>query len=192
MRQVPSVYLAVAAAFLLLAPACKSGAKTPEEAFERLERAILADDGIGFYRCLDGSTQSAIEDTYRDARLQRTIVQAKYPEAEMGPALAKLAAAGEDDAPRFFAKIAAERKIVEGYRKRLGPAGGPISRKPASKDSYDLARQGGLPFQFARNRDGSWGFSELAGEWALEKERASHAVKTVRENAALYQKAGAP
>ena len=47
----------------------------------------------------------------------------------------------------------------------------------------------GMPFHFAKDGDGSWGFTELATQWALEKDRANHAVKTVRDNAALYNKA---
>jgi len=188
-------YLTVAVVLLAL-PACRgcqaSGAPTPEEAFQTLERAISAGDAAAFYACLDRATQAAIEDTYKDERLQRTIVQAKYPEAEAGPALAKLAAAAEEDAPRFFVKVAAERKIVEGYRKRLGSVSGPIAKKTVSPDVLFLSRQDGMPFKFARNSDGSWGFSELGPEWVMEKERASHAVKTVRDNAALYEKAGTP
>jgi hypothetical protein len=33
---------------------------------------------------------------------------------------------------------------------------------------------------------------DLRGEWQLERDRAAHAVKTVRDNAALYQKAETP
>jgi hypothetical protein len=46
-----------------------------------------------------------------------------------------------------------------------------------------------MPFRFHRDKHGIWGFSELKSEWALEKDRASHAVKTVQDNAKLYQKA---
>jgi hypothetical protein len=185
-------YLTVGAVLLALSACHKAGAKTPEESFVQLERAVAAGDAAAFYKCLDRATQGAIEDTYKEQRLQRTIVQAKYPEAEAGPALAKLAAAAEEDAPRFFVKVATERKLVEGYRKRLGSVSGPIARKADGTDAIYLSRQDGMPFKFARNGDGSWGFSEQGAEWLLEKERASHAVKTVRDNAALYQKAGTP
>ena len=47
-----------------------------------------------------------------------------------------------------------------------------------------------MPFRFVKSSGGSWGFAELAVEWSLERDRSSHAVKTVRDNAALYQKAG--
>ena len=54
-----------------------------------------------------------------------------------------------------------------------------------------VARQDGMPFHFSKNRDGSWGWMELRGDWDLEKDRAQHAVKTVQDNAKLYQKAEA-
>jgi hypothetical protein len=59
-------------------------------------------------------------------------------------------------------------------------------QKPDGDDNVWAARADGMPFHFHRDGDGSWGFSELAAEWALEKDRANHAVKTVRENAALF------
>jgi hypothetical protein len=189
MRPLTRSYL-VAAALFLLAGGCHRGAKTPEDAFQRLERAIAAGDPGELYECLDNATRGSIDSAFRDQRLERTIIQAKYPEAEAGPALAKLAAAAEDDAKKFFVRLARERKVAEGFRKRLGSVSGPIVQKPDGPDATYVARRDGMPFHFRQNRDGSWGFSELGVEWGLERDRASHAVKTVRDNAALYQKAG--
>lgn len=165
---------------------CQRRAKSPEEAFTRLERAIAAGDAVAFYADLDGATRGAIADAYHDEQLERTIITAKYPPAEQPAALAKLDAAAADDVEHYFARAAQARKTVEGYRKRLGSVSGPIKQKPDGDAAVWVARQDGMPFHFQRDRDGSWGFSELAAEWALEKDRASHAVKTVRENAALF------
>jgi hypothetical protein len=174
----------------LLAVGCKKAPKTPDEAFQRMERAIAAGDVGAFYDSLDSGTKKAIEATWRDEQLQRTIIQGKYPENEAGPALARLTAAAADSPRAYFAQAIKGRKLVEGYRKRLGSVSGPIAHKPDGEQKMYLARQDGMPFLFVRGSDGVWGFGELASEWAMEQERASHAVKTVRDNAQLYQKAG--
>jgi hypothetical protein len=199
---------------------CARGPRTPEQAFQKLERAIAAGDAVGFYQLLDQPTRSAIASTLRDQRLQRTIISAKYPEAEAQKALATLAAAEETDAAQYFRRIDGDRHVVEAFRKRLGSVSGPIKskidgakgpsaageapagegraaadpRSPNERSGYSdvwVARQDGMPFRFHKNWDGSWGFTELRGDWELERDRAHHAVKTVQDNAKLYQKAEA-
>jgi hypothetical protein len=182
---------AICALLLVLsAPGCKRGPKTPEEAFTTLERAIAAGDAAAFYKLLDGQTRSSIADTYEKERLQRTLIEAKFPEAERPKALERLAAAGEPDAEKYFIKIAAERKVVTSYRKRLGSVSGDVKTKPDDAGDVWVARADGMPFKFGKSLDGSWGFVELRTEWALEKDRATHAVKTLRDNAALLEGAG--
>lgn len=181
---------AIYAALLLFCVAgCKRGPKTPEEAFALLERSVAAGDAAGFYRVLDGQTRSSIADTYEKERLQRTLIEAKFPEAERPRALERLTAAAEPDAEKYFVKLAGERKLVPSYRKRLGSVSGPVMKKPEGDDVW-VARQDGMPFRFGKGLDGSWGFVELRTEWALEKDRATHAVKTLRDNAALLEGAG--
>jgi hypothetical protein len=171
------------------AAGCARGPKTPEQALQKLEPAIAAGDAAGFYAVLDQPTQWAIQSALRDQRLQRTIISAKYPEAEAEKALAQLRAAEEMEPAAYFKRINDERHIVEAYRKRLGSVSGPIQSKIDGPDSVWVARQDGMPFHFRKNKDGSWGFGELRGDWELERDRAQHAVKTVQENAKLYQKA---
>jgi hypothetical protein len=179
--------------WLLLLAGCARGPKTAEQAFQLLERSIAAGDALGFYQVLDQPTQWAIQSTLRDQRLMRTIISAKYPEAEAQRVLASLRAADELDPAHYFARVNDERHIVEAYRKRLGPVSGPIQSKIDGADQVWVARQeGGMPFRFHKNSNGSWGFGELRGDWELEQDRAQHAVKTVRENAKLYQKAEEP
>jgi hypothetical protein len=168
----------------------RHGAPTPDEAFLRLEHAIAAGDASEFWACLTPATQKSIEGTWREEQLQRTIISAKYPEAEAGPALARLDAAAADSPKAFFERIAKERKLVEAWRKRLGSVSGPIKHKPDGDRAVWIAREDGMPFHFVRDSGGGWSFSELEVEWALEKDKAGHAVKTVRDNAALYEKAG--
>ncbi|MDB4967727.1 MAG: hypothetical protein JWN44_3416 [Myxococcales bacterium] len=168
---------------------CAKGPKTPEQAFLKLERAVAAGDGAGAYEVLDQPTQWAVQSTLKDQRLQRTIISAKYPEAEAQKALAQLRAAEETDPAQFFKRVDDERHVVQAYRKRLGAVSGPIKSKIDGPDTVWVVRQqDGMPFRFAKNRDGTWGWSELRGDWELEKDRAQHAVKTVQENAKLYQK----
>jgi hypothetical protein len=118
----------------------------------------------------------------------RTIINAKYPEGEADKALAPLAAAEERNAPLFFARLDGERHVVAGYRRRLGSVSGPIMTKPDGDGFVWVARQDGMPFRVHHDR-GGWGFCELDGEWALEKDRNIHALHTVQENAKLYKKA---
>jgi hypothetical protein len=168
---------------------CTRGPKTPEQAFQKLERAIAAGDAAAVYKLLDQETRWSIQSTLKDQRLQRTIIMAKYPEADAQKALATLRAAEEANPAQYFKRINDERHIVEAYRKRLGSVSGPIKNKIDGPDAEWVSRQDGMPFHFAKNKDGSWGWSELRGEWELEKDRAQHAVSTVQENARLFQKA---
>lgn len=169
---------------------CTRGPKTPEQAFQKLEVAIAAGDAVAFYKVLDQQTQWAIQSTLKDQRLMRTIIKAKYPEAEAQKALAPLKAAEESDPAQYFKRINDERHIVQAYRKRLGSVSGPIKSKIDGADDCWVARQDGMPFHFHKNKDRSWGFEELRGDWKLEQDRATHAVSTVKENAKLYEKAG--
>jgi hypothetical protein len=174
---------------MILAVGCHRGAKTPEEAFLMVERALAAGDGVTLYKCLDSATRASIDSTYKDQQLQRTIIVAKYPEEEQARALQPLAAAAEPDAAHYFAHSCADRHLFDQYRPRLGSISGPIKVKPDGDNASWVARQDGMPFHFAKDSGSGWAFTELATQWALEKDRANHAVKTVRDNAALYNKA---
>jgi hypothetical protein len=176
---------------LLVAAGCTRGPKTPEQAFRSLERAIAAGDAVAVYKVLDEPTRWSIQSTLKNQRLMRTIISAKYPEAEAQKALATLRAAEEPDPAQYFKRINDDRHVVEAFRKRLGAVSGPIKSKIDGADAVWVARETGMPFHFAKNKDGSWGWSELRGDWELEKDRAQHAVKTVQDNAKLYQKAEA-
>src|SRR3954451_16828717 len=89
---------------------CHGGAKTPDEAFQKVERAIAAGDGLALYAVLDRTTQKSIDSAYGDQRLQRLIIQAKYPDAEQARALQPLAAAAEADAAHYFAHACSDRR----------------------------------------------------------------------------------
>ena len=180
--------LRLAAALALFAVGCHSRPRTPEDAYARVERAIAAADCAGVFPLVDGKTRAAIESVHHDERLQRTIISAKYPEAEAQAALAKLAAADESDVERYFVRRCAADKTLEGYRKRLGSVSGPIVTKPDASGTW-VARKDGMPLHFANSDGRGWAWTELGTEWSLEKDRASHALQTVRDNAKLY---GAP
>jgi hypothetical protein len=171
----------------LAAAGCHKRPRTPDEAFLRVEHDLAASDGVDLFQCLDQQTRWAIEGAYKDQRLMRTIIQAKYPESEAERALAPLAAAAEDDVPRYFAHVARDRHTLEGLRPRLGS--GAIATKLDGEGAAILSRPDGAPLHFKRGKDGSWGLAELYTDWQLEQDRASHAVRTVRDNATLYQKA---
>lgn len=169
---------------------CQHGARTPEKAFIEVERALVAGDAAALLPFLDRATRWSIDSAYRDQQLMRTLIEARYPEEEQPRALQPLAAASEPTVGRYFARLARERRTLEGLRKRLGAPSGALMRRPDGMSAIGLARADGMPLHFVRDDDGSWGLSELGADWALEKDRANHAVKTVRDNAALYKKAG--
>jgi hypothetical protein len=188
-RTTAAVVAVGALALALALAACHRGPKTPTAAYLELERAVAGGDGLAFYAVLDEPTRWSVQSTFSDQKLMRTIISAKYPEAEAQKELARLAAAEEPDAAHYFARIAGDRQTVTGYRRRLGAVSGEVKTKVMADDDVYVARADGMPFRFHKNGNGSWGFSELEREWALEKDRASHAVKTVQDNAKLYQKA---
>jgi hypothetical protein len=167
---------------------CKPKA-TPEEVFLKLERAVAAGDAAQLYGLLDPATRKAIDATYKAQRLMRTIIAAKYPPAEAARELQRLEPAAADDVEHYFGKVAEQRRLFDVYRRRLGSVSGPIVQRTAGADAVQISRQDGLPFPLKQTRDG-WRFADLAAEWALEQDRADHAVKTIHDNAALYQKAG--
>jgi hypothetical protein len=191
-RSSARAYVFAIAALFAAWPGCRKKAPAgPDDVFQKLELSIVKNDPGAFYDLVDGATQKSIEGTWRAQQLQRTIIQSKYPEKEAGPALARLAAASANDPRSYFVALDKERGVVQAYRKRLGSISGPIKHKPESDDKMWIARQDGMPFHFVKS-GGEWRFSELAIDWALEKDRADHAVTTVRENAKLYEKAGTP
>jgi hypothetical protein len=169
---------------------CHRGARTPEGAYLELEKAVKNGDGVAFFATLDQETRWSIESVFSDERMMRTIIAAKYPEAEAQKELARLSAAEESDAAHYFAHVDRERQILARYGSRLAQASGRVEVVAGDDETLAVvARQAGPTLRFHRDKGGRWGFGELGPEWALEKDRAAHAVKTVRENAALYQKA---
>jgi hypothetical protein len=167
---------------------CHRGARSAEDAYAAFETAVKAGDAAAFYAALDTPTRWSIESAFSDHRMMRTIIGAKYPEAEAQKELARLAAAEEADVARYFAHVDRERQILARYKARV-EASGDVKVQAIGDGEAAVGRGPGPGLRFHRDDHGRWGFSELAAEWALEKDRAAHAVKTVRENAALYQKA---
>lgn len=173
--------------------ACNRYPKTPEEALAQIERVVVAGDALSAWEIVDTETRSAAESVWSDERLMQTIVKAKFPPAEAARELERLKGADEPDARRFFAATAQRWRQIEGYRKRLGSVSGPIKTKPdrTNTDSLWVSRADGMAFQIVKAGSG-WAWMDLRGEWLLERGRAGHAVKTVRDNAALYKRNDTP
>ena len=180
--------LPVTCAAMFLLAACSSYPKTPEEALGQIERVVASGDGLAAWKIVDPETRAAAESVFSDERLMQTIVKAKYPPAEAARELERLAACDEPDAAHFFARTSKAWGIIEGLRKRLGSVSGPIKTKTDAAGTLWVARSDGMAFHVANTGKG-WAWADLRGEWQLEKDRASHAVQTVRDNAALYKKA---
>jgi hypothetical protein len=188
-RLLLAVVPALGAAIAL--PACAKYPKTPEDALQRIERVVVSGDALAAWELVDRETRAAAESVLADERLMQTIVRAKYPPAEAARELERLAAADEPDAAHFFARTCKTWKLLEGYRKRLGSVSGPIKTQLDAAGVPWVARHDGMAFRLTKQAGGyAWG--DLRGEWQLERDRASHAVKTVRDNAALYKKTEGP
>lgn len=176
------------AVVVALAAGCDHYPKTPELALGQIERVVTSADALVAWELVDPQTRSAAASVLADERLMQTIVKAKYPPAEAKRELERLAAADEPDDKHFFARTCKSWAMLEGYRKRLGSVSGPIKVKPDGESAAWVARVDGMPFRVVKV-GGGWAWEDLRGEWQLEKDRASHAVTTVKENAALYKKA---
>ncbi len=144
---------------------CHPRLNTPEKFQAGLQTAVAQSDGLLFFRCLDLETRWSIESTFRDQKTMRTLILAKYPEAEMARALFSMPFADEPDAPHFFARWATENKLFDRDRQA------PFANLPPKRSS-----------------DGNYGLDPWLGEWKVLQERAAHDLMTVRQNAALYRK----
>jgi hypothetical protein len=176
---------------LLSVCACTQYPKTPEEALFKIERVVVTDDGTTAWDLVDNDTRKAADSVMQDQRLMQTIVKAKYPPAEAARELEKLAGADEPDAQHFFARTTKTRGQIAGMRRRLGAISGPTTTRSDAPGSVWITRNDGMPFHLMKV-GGGYAWVDLRGEWLLERDRAAHAVKTVRDNAALYKKAETP
>jgi hypothetical protein len=174
-------------ALLLLLGACNNYPKTPEDALAQVEKVVTSGDGLLAWEIVDADTKSSVASVYANDRMMRTIIKAKYPAAEADRELGRLADADQPDIAHFFAAMESRWQTIQGYRKRLGSISGPIKTKPDGATSMYVARQDGMPFHLVKAGSG-WAWNELRGEWMLEKDRAAHALTTVKDNAALYKK----
>lgn len=172
---------------LLFGAACNKYPRSPEEALQRIEQVVTSGDGVAAYGIIDEDTKKAVAAVYANDRTMRTIIKAKYPPQEADRELGRLADAEQPDVAHFFAAMESRWQSIQGYRKRLGSISGPIKTKPDGATSMYVARQDGMPFHLVKAGSG-WAWNELRGEWAMEKDRAAHALKTVQDNAALYKK----
>jgi hypothetical protein len=177
--------------FALCAAACHQYPKTPELALAQVEKVVVAGDGMLAWDLVDNDTRRAVDSVQQDQRLMQTIVKAKYPPAEAARELERLAAADEADAQHFFARTTKAWGQIEGLRKRLGSVSGPIQVRSDAPGSVWVARADGIAFHLQKV-GGGYAWIDLRGEWQLERDRTAHAVKTVRDNAALYKKAEGP
>jgi hypothetical protein len=173
---------------ILFAAGCTQYPKTPEAALIAIERVVVSADGLSAWELVDSDTRSAVDSVLSDQRLMQTIVKAKYPPAEAQKEMERLAAADEPDAKHFFARTAKNWQQIEAFRKRLGSVSGPIQTRSDAPGSVWIARADGMAFHIQKV-GGGYAWIDLRGEWQLERDRTLHAVKTIKDNAALYKKA---
>ncbi len=145
---------------------CHAMPRTADEARACVSQAIGHNDGAALYRCLDQRTRWAIDSSYRDQAVTRSLIAARYPEDTAAAALAPLTAAAAADAPHYFAGV-------------LGPGElGALGQRLVTGSLH-----------FVRYSDKGWGLADLGDEWTQHQEHADHELKTVRENIKLLDKA---
>lgn len=169
-------------------------AGTPPEAYMQLYAACAAKDAGRLYLALDTQTQWAIETVHRAQREMQHLIVDAYPPEARDQALSRLPAACEEplDRPRrYYRRLDETAATLEDLARRLQlGAGKPVGSIDHRAGTAELWREGGSVFHFARDDKGRWGYSELRAEWQRAQERALHDLDTVKENAALYRRAG--
>lgn len=174
-------------AFVFIAAAltvagCKQGAKTPEEAFQRLSTAVQGRDGAALYGALDLDTRWSWMTVRRAQREAYDIVLSNYaegPERDQHARRFEAGALAETEAALFAEQMTADRWVALA---RALPA-----QPPSLTIEGDRASAPGLTFH--KGSDGRWGYAGLADEAEERKRRATADLEQMRTTAADLERA---
>jgi len=185
-----STFLVLCAA-LAAAAGCSSGAKTPEQAYERFSKAVTAGDGGALFDACDKTTRwnwMTVQKWHREAY---DIVISNYPQGpERDRELHRFEKGATASSARELFKAEMAAAVLPQLAKLVVP-GKPTIEIQAPGDIAEVVLPDGGRVRFARGEHGGWGFAGFTPDAEARKNRAYHDLEQVRANAADYERAAA-
>jgi hypothetical protein len=169
---------------------CVGGAKTPEEAYQRLAQAIGARDGERLYDALDLETRWSWMSIQKAQRESYDIILSNFPEGTERERHLRRCEAGalSENARALFARQLEATAWTE-LAASLPGTGLPV----VTDDGRQVEVMGGngrkLIFRRPNERRGGWGFTGFAEEAEGIKRRALADLDLIRSSAADYERA---
>lgn len=186
--------LALALGGAIASSGCGSGAKTPEQAYERLAQAVGARDGARLYDALDLQTRWSWMSVQKAHRESYDIILSNFPEGAERERHLRRCTAGAlaQDARQLFAGQM-QAPAWEALAASLPASGAPAGAAAVQGDEVQLTGAAGRPLPFRRGPEGrgGWGYAGLAREAEDQKLRALADLDLVRNSAADYERAAA-
>jgi hypothetical protein len=176
----------------LLLAGCSKGAKSVEEAYQRLTAAVQAHDGQRLYDALDRETRWSWMSIQRAQRESYDIILSNFPEGtERERQLRRCQAGALSDSARALFSAQLDPTVWKELEASL-PARGAAMLDPGGERAEYLGADGRkLIFLHHPGRRGGWGFAGLADEAEQIKRRALADLDVIRTSAADYERAAA-
>jgi hypothetical protein len=164
---------------------CAGGARSPEEALQRLAQAVEARDGARLYDALDRETRWSWMSILRAQRETYDIILSNFPDGSERQRYLRRCEAG---ALSESARALFTGQVEPGAWQELAAALGGTIQSVA--DDRAEATHNGHKLVFRRtSRRGGWGFAGLADEAEEIKRRSLADLEVVRTSAADYERA---
>jgi hypothetical protein len=170
------------------ASGCSRGAKSPDQAYQRLAQALEARDGLRLYDALDLDTRWSWMSIQRAQRESYDILLSNFPEGTERERQLRRCEAGalSESARSLFS-----RQLDPAVWKELAAS---LPAKPAGvtgEARAEFVGADGRKLIFVRHagRRGGWGFAGLAEEAEQIKRRALADLDVIRTSAADYERA---
>lgn len=179
------------ALLVTLLPACDDRPKKPEDLLAQIERVVTSANAEQAWKLVDPDTQHAVEAVWADHRAAAALLEQRPPAPAANTARASVEAARQPDLVHFFAAQCHGWQLLEGYRKRLGSASGPVQKKEDAPGSVWVARFDGMAFHVVKV-GGGWAWADLKGEWQLESRRVKKVLDELRAKPAAPTKNEGP
>ena len=181
-------WLTLFAALAAAGGACARGARSPEEAQQRLAAAVTARDGSALFDALDTDTRWSYMSIHRAHRESYDIILSTFPDDERERQLRRFeAGATAESARELFAQSLTSQTWTE-------LAGQVAIRTPpqlvGAGDQAEVALPDGRKMTFRKGKDRrGWGYSGMAEGAEQLKRRAAADLETIRASAADYERA---
>jgi hypothetical protein len=190
----PALTALTLALSVALAPGCGGGAKTPEEAYQRLAEAVTARDARRLYDALDLETRWSWMSVQRAQRESYDIVLSNFPEGhERERALRRFeTGAHSESAGELFGREL-DPQTMDDLGERvaaLGPSPVLTAEGTRAESSAPGGKEAGrLVFRKTPDRHWGWGYAGLADRAEQIKRRALADLELMRSSAADYERA---